>query len=81
MSYTFSIKRNVFMYNHVLVISDGQNHWEAIIESHPKQERTMLIWLEDFAFPKSETDTIKAEMLKWFSKQNESCIFYPGKGR
>ena len=41
----------------------------------------MLIWLEDFAFPKNETDTIKAEMLEWFAKQNESCIFYPGKGR
>lgn len=81
MRYTFSLKRNVFMYNHVLCVTDGQRQWEAIIESAPLRERTLLVWLEDFEFPAEEVETIKAEMTKWFAAQNEACVFYPGKGR
>ena len=81
MKYTFSLRRNVFMYNHVLTITDGSSYWEAIIESYPGKDRTLLIWLQDFGFPESETEAIKAEMTQWFAQQNETCLFYAGKGR
>ena len=77
--YLFTIKRNVFMYNHVLIVTNGEKRYEAIIESAPMENNTMLIWLKDFGFPKEDIDTIKVEMAKWFSAQNEKCIFYPGK--
>lgn len=76
--YAFEIKRNVNMYNHVLVVTYGEKRYEAIIESAPHEKNTMLIWLKDFEFPKEEIEPIKNEMVKWFSKQNEKCIFYSG---
>ena len=54
MKYTFSIKRNIHMYNHLLTVSDGQMCYEAIVESAPLERETMVIWLEDFGFPAAE---------------------------
>lgn len=81
MSYTFKIRRNVFMYNHVLTVSDEQKNYEAIIESAPTREETMVIWLDDFDFSKNEVEIVREEMIKWFATQNIKCIFYEGKGR
>ena len=81
MKYNFSLRRNIFMYNHVLTVTDGNNCWEAIVESHPGKERTLLVWLQDFGFPESETKAIKAEMTQWFAQQNKACLLYAGKGR
>ncbi|MDE6675653.1 MAG: hypothetical protein K2K19_12740 [Acetatifactor sp.] len=81
MSYTFKLKKNIFMYNHLLIISNEQKSYEAIIESAVTKEETMLIWLEDFNLPLDDVDTVKGEITKWFAAQNIKCIFYNGKGR
>ncbi|MTQ82582.1 hypothetical protein [Ruthenibacterium lactatiformans] len=81
MKYTFSIKRNIHMYNHLLTVSDGQMRYEAIVESAPLERETMFIWLEDFGFPAAELGAIKEEMAAWFLSQGIACIFNAGKGR
>ena len=81
MKYTFSIKRNIHMYNHLLTVSDEQMCYEAIVESVPLERETMVIWLENFSFPAAELDAIKEEMTAWFLSQGIACIFNEGKGR
>lgn len=81
MKYTFSIKRNIHMYNHLLTVSDEQMRYEAIVESVPLERETMVIWLENFSFPAAELDAIKEEMTVWFLSQGIACIFNAGKGR
>lgn len=81
MRYAFELKKNVFMYNHLLIVSDGQECYEAVIESLPTEHETMVIWLEDFKLPEENTNEVKAEMTKWFIRQNIACIFNDGKGR
>ena len=81
MGYTFKLKKNIFMYNHLLIISNEQKSYEAIIESAVTKEETMLIWLEDFNLPLDDVDAVKGEITKWFAAQNIKCIFYNGKGR
>lgn len=81
MSYTFSLEKNIFMYNHLLVVSNEQKCYKAIIESAPTKEETMLIWLEDFNPPLDDADIVKIEITKWFAEQKIKCIFYDGKGR
>lgn len=81
MGYTFKLEENIFMYNHLLIITNDQKNYKAIIESAPTKEKTMLIWLEDFNLPLDDIDTVKSEIAKWFAAQNVKCIFYNGKGR
>lgn len=81
MSYTFKLNKNIYMYYHSLIVSNEQKSYEAIIESAPTKEETMLIWLGDFTPPLDDVDTVKAEITKWFAAQNIKCIFYDGKGR
>lgn len=63
MKYTFSIKRNIHMYNHLLTVSDEQMCYEAIVESVPLERETMVIWLENFSFPAAELD---AKVISFF---------------
>ena len=81
MKYTFSIKRNIPMYNHLLTVSDGQMRYEAVVESAPLERETIIVWLGDFSFPVAELDVIKEEMTAWFLSQGIACIFNAGKGR
>ena len=81
MEYTFKIRKNIFMYNHLLIVSNGQKNYEAIVEDAPREEKTILIWLDDFGFPKDEVGIIKDNMVKWFASQNIGCVFNEGKGR
>ena len=81
MGYTFSLKKNVHMYNHLLTISDGKNTYEAIVETMPTKEEAVAVWLEDFQFPEETAQIIKTEMAKWFSSQNIRCVFQKGRGR
>ena len=81
MGYTFELEKNIFMYNHLLVVSNEQKSYRAVIESAATKEETMLIWLEDFNPPLDDVDTVKSEITKWFAEQNIKCIFYDGKGR
>lgn len=81
MGYTFKLKKHIYMYNHLLTITKGQQSYEAIIESAVTKEETMLIWLEDFSLPLDDVDAVKDELTKWFATQDIKCIFYEGKGR
>lgn len=81
MGYTFKLEKNIFMYNHLLIITDEQKSYEAIIESAPAKDKTMLIWLEDFRLPLDTVDTVKREITRWFAEQNVKCIFCNGRGR
>ena len=81
MSYAFKLKKNIFMYNHLLIVTNEQKSYKAIIESAATKEKTMIIYLEDFNPPLDDVDTVKDEITKWFAAQNIKCIFYDGKGR
>ena len=56
MRYMFKLQRNIFMYNHLLTVSDGKKEYKAIIESMPTKQESMAIWLEDFSL----TERLKA---------------------
>lgn len=71
MGYTFSLKKNVHMYNHLLTISDGMNTYEAIVETMPIKQETVAIWLEDFQFPE---DTAQP------NKSRDNQLPYPLRG-
>ena len=81
MRYMFDLQRNIFMYNHLLTVSDGKKEYKAIIESIPTKQESMAIWLEDFNFPKEIIDEVKEDMMKWFTSLNIMCVFNDGKGR
>ncbi len=81
MGYTFKLEKNIFMYNHLLIITNEQKSYKAIIESAPTKDKTMVIWLEDFNLPLDTIDTVKGEITRWFAAQNVKCIFCNGKGR
>lgn len=51
MEYTFTIRKNIFMYNHLLIVSNGKENYEAIVDDAPRKEKAIIIWLEDFGFP------------------------------
>ncbi len=79
--YTFTIKKNIFMHNHLLIVSDGKKNYEAIVESAPRKEETIIVWLEDFAFPENQVEIVKDAMINWFATQNIATIFNSRKGR
>lgn len=81
MRYTFKLEKNIYMYYHLLTVTNEQKSYEATIESAPTEEKTMLIWLEDFKPSLDDVDPVKDEITKWFATQNIKCIFYNGKGR
>ncbi len=81
MEYTFTIRKNIFMYNHLLIVSNGKENYEAIVEDAPRKEKTIIIWLEDFGFPEDEVKIVKDAMVKWFASQNIAPIFNEGRGR
>lgn len=81
MCYTFKMEKNIFMYNHLLIITNKQKSYEAIIESAPTREKTVIIWLEDFKIPTGDVDIVRDEMTRWFNLQNIKCIFCDGRGR
>ncbi len=76
--YTIGMK-NVQMYCYFLAIKDEMNVYKAIIEAIPDEKESMMIWLDDFNFPKDEIEDIKEEIEKYFAEKNINCIFKPGK--
>lgn len=70
--------KNVHMYCYLLAIKDETNVYKAIIEAGTSEEESMLIWLDDFNFPKEEIEDIKEEIEKYFAVKNIHCIFKPG---
>lgn len=81
MTYTFTLKKYIHMYNHLLTVSGGKHIYSAVVESAPTKDETILVWLEDFDFPKEEVNDIKEQMTQWFNNQHMKCTFVSGKGR
>ncbi|MCD8335027.1 MAG: hypothetical protein LUC35_06775 [Clostridiales bacterium] len=79
--YTFHLQKNVHMYNHLLTISDGKSTYQAIVESAPTREPTILVWLADFGLPPEEQDAVQAALERWLAAQGVRCEFRPGRGR
>lgn len=80
-SYTFKLEKNIHMYYHSLTIIKGKQSYEAIVESAPTKEETILFRLEDFGLPAEDIEPVKDELTKWFAMQDIKCIFEDGKGR
>ena len=81
MKITIELKRNIHMYNHLLCVDVDEAHYEAIVESAPRHDKTVLIWLDDFGFPKDQVDQIKDQLTQWFDHENIHVIYLDGHGR
>lgn len=81
MKYTFTLTKNIFMYNHLLKCSDGKNTYEAICESAPFKDDTMIYWPDDFNIPLCDNDIFIEELKEWSIKQGYKYIINEGKGR
>ena len=81
MKYNFSLKRNVHMYCHLIVCTCGQNKYEAICESAPTKEETIIFWPDDFGVPFNEEDAMINDLTKWSESQGFQHIINQGKGR
>ncbi|MCD7828873.1 MAG: hypothetical protein LUG58_00355 [Clostridiales bacterium] len=79
--YTFHLQKNVHMYNHLLTISHGKTSYQALVESAPTREPTILVWLADFGLPPEEEAAVQAALTSWLAEQGVRCKFRPGRGR
>ncbi len=79
--YTFHLQKNVHMYNHLLTISDGKTRCQALVESAPSREPTLLVWLADFGLPPEEETAVQTALERWLAAQGVRCVFRPGRGR
>lgn len=81
MKYKFELKRNIHMYNHLIICTCGQNKYEAICESAPTNEETILFWPDDFGLPLEEKEIAISDLIEWSESQGFKYFIYQGKGR
>lgn len=81
MKYTFSLKRNIHMYNHLIICTCGQRKYKAICESAPTKEDTIIFWPDDFGLPLEEKEAVLNDLIEWSASQEFKCIINQGKGR
>lgn len=81
MKFEFYLEKYVYMYNHRLVCTDGENRYEALCESAPSAEKTLLFWPDDFGLPPEDRDVFIEELKEWSKTQGFRCIIHEGKGR
>ena len=81
MKYRFKLKRNVHMYNHLIVCTCGRNKYEAICESAPTKDETIILWPDDFGLPIENKEEAVNALVKWIQTQGFSYIIAQGKGR
>ena len=81
MKYSFELKKNIHMYNHLLICSDGQNRYETICESAPTPEKTIIFWPDELGLTPEERRIFAEELEQWSATQGFRCIFYEGRGR
>ncbi len=77
----FSPQKHIHMYNHLMICTDNENVYEAICESAPTKEPTLLFWLDDFKLPDNRRETFIEELENWCSTHEYLCTIYDGKGR
>ncbi|ADZ83672.1 hypothetical protein [Cellulosilyticum lentocellum] len=81
MKYKFSLTRNVYMYNHLLICTDEHNRYEAICESAPTKEETIIFWPDDFGVPSEDLENFIIELQEWAISQGFHYSIQSGKGR
>lgn len=81
MKYEFSLTKYIFMYNHLLTCTDGQNKYEAICESAPIKEETLIFWPDDFGIPTEDKELFVKELKIWATSQGFRYIINSGNGR
>ncbi len=81
MEYKFTLQKNIHMYNHLITCTDGCNIYQAICESAPEREKTLIFWPEDFGLPPRETETLEKQLRRWAEDNGFACIIHKGKGR
>lgn len=69
------------MYNHLIICTCGENKYEAICESAPTKEETILFWPDDFALPIEEKDAMLRDLVEWADSQPFKYVIHQGKGR
>lgn len=79
MKYNFLLKRNIHMYNHLVICTYGSNKYEAICESAPTKEETILFWPDDFRLPAEDRDVMIKDLIEWSESQGFKCIIHQGK--
>lgn len=77
----FLLKRNIHMYNHLIVCTFGQKSYESICESAPTKEETIIFWPDDFGLPLEEIDIMINDLIEWSALQGFKCIINQGPGR
>ena len=81
MKYSFEIKKNIHMYNHLLICTDGESRYEAICEYAPTVEKTLIFWPDDFKIPPDDREIFISELKKWSVSQGYQYIINEGRGR
>lgn len=79
--YTFVLKENVYMYNHLMTCTDNENVYEAICEDAPTKERTLIFWIDDFDLPEHKKEKFTNELKNWCSMKGFHCMIHQGHGR
>lgn len=51
LKYEFTLIKNIHMYNHLLICTDGEKEYRAICESAPEREPTVIFWPDDLGIP------------------------------
>ena len=69
------------MYNHLLICTCGQNKYEAICESAPTKEETIIFWPDDLGLSPDEKDVMISDLIKWAEYQGFKYIISQGNGR
>jgi len=79
MKYEFLLKRNIHMYNHLIICTYGQNRYEAICESAMTKEETIIFWPDDFGLPIEEKEKMINDLIEWSKTQGFKCNICQGK--
>lgn len=81
LKYEFTLIKNIHMYNHLLICTDGEKEYRAICESAPEREPTVIFWPDDLGIPPGEKETLVKDLREWASSQGFRCIIQDGRGR
>ena len=78
MAYNFLLKKNIHMYNHLITCTCGRNKYEAICESAPTKEETIIFWPDSFGVPPEEKAAMMNDFKEWVESQGFRYIIAHG---
>jgi hypothetical protein len=77
-TYTFALKKYVYMYNHALTCTDGQTSYSCLAEAAPTREETILFWPDDLGLSAQETEVVIRDLAAWASEQSFKYEIFRG---